>query len=156
LIDPAPPAPAPCAGPLTGTTLNQTTSALTLPTTSSPINLGTYCWTVQETDPALGPQMPPWSFTITTALPVAPILNTPASAFLTNDNTPTFNWAATTTTGGSPFDYQIQITLGTSFNNPTFDKRLPAGTLTYTLAAGEALPDGAYSWRVRAINTFNT
>jgi predicted phage tail protein len=111
---------------------------------------GAYSWRVRAKDAA--GNWSAWSatrtVTIQPAVPLAPALTAPVNAFLTNDTTPTFTWAAVAY-GNT---YQLEIS-----NTATFAVKLrsftgAAGILTYT---STALPAGTYYWHARAMNVKN-
>lgn len=85
-----------------------------------------------------------WSFR-TLPLPPIPALTSPVNTQLVADSTPTFKWSSVP--AGNT--YQIQISTTTDFASPLRNVTGVAG-VTYTPT--DALPDGAYYWRVRAFN----
>ncbi|MBI5960301.1 MAG: hypothetical protein HY866_16290, partial [Chloroflexi bacterium] len=102
---------------------------------------GTYYWHV-KTD--ISGWMPAWTIIITPPLPAKPVLTAPASKVLLNDNTPTLSWNAVT----GITKYQIQVDNNTDFSSPAQDV-IVSNLLNYIASE---LPDGTYTWRVRAIN----
>ena len=109
---------------------------------------GQYTWCVRAQD-ALG-TWSPWSvpFRLTVidapAKPGRPVLQSPANGEVTNDTTPTFTWDAVPDAAS----YQFQLDTNRRFAAPIRDAN-PGGT---SHTPGAALPDGAYFWRVRAVN----
>jgi len=73
--------------------------------------------------------------------PAAPALLSPANGATVSTGTPTFDWSDVTDPS-SPVTYVLEI-VGRLINTGLT-------TSTYTLTSGEALPNGTYSWRVRA------
>jgi hypothetical protein len=63
--------------------------------------------------------------------------------------TPTFTWTAAT---GTPAQYVFEIDNDGDLSNPMRSVTLSASTLTYTVPAAQALPNGTYVWRVRAVD----
>jgi fibronectin type III domain protein/WD40 repeat protein len=134
---------------------------------SSPVLSAAYnSFTIPGTDPALTYQsyywrltpvgMPSvsnvyWSFAVTPPLPSAPILSAPASATLTNDNTPELDWLVVTYSYGA-LVYEVQVDNTANFTSPEF----PMSGLSSPTVTTAALPDGSYSWRVRAVNQWSS
>jgi hypothetical protein len=67
----------------------------------------------------------------------------------TSDTTPIFDWGDVTDPSG--VNYILQVDNDTDFSSPIISKEGLTGS-TYTLAEDEALPAGAYYWRVEAID----
>jgi hypothetical protein len=84
-------------------------------------------------------------FEVTEALPVAPVLVSPASNLMTTDNTPTFYWNAVA--GGDT--YEIQIDNDSNFSSPVITATGISG-LNHTTSW---IPNGTFYWRVRAYNS---
>lgn len=78
----------------------------------------------------------------------APGLVFPANGAYTNDNTPLFSWNPSSFGGTAPTAYFIQIDNNANFATP--ERSGIVGDLSGVLT--EALPDGLYYWRVRALN----
>jgi hypothetical protein len=117
------------------------------PTIALPFNI--YYWRMQvQTASGWSNWTPVYTFTVTPVLPVAPAQTTPATATITNDNTPTLNWNSVT----NGVTYQVQISNVTTFVSQEQTQVLDPGVLTYTATT---LPDGIHYWRVRAINYLN-
>ncbi|MBK9602124.1 MAG: hypothetical protein IPO36_09815 [Anaerolineales bacterium] len=92
------------------------------------------------------PFTPAWKFTILQAL-VAPVLDTPANAASISDRTPSFAWFSVP--AGNT--YNIQIDTDAAFGTPDVNYNTVIGNpISYQQPTD--LPDGVYSWRVRAIN----
>ncbi len=122
-------------------------SASYTPTVALPYNI--YYWRMQvQTASGWSNWTPVYTFTVTPALPVAPMQTSPATASITNDNTPTLNWNSVT----NGVTYQVQISTLNTFVTQEQTVVLDPGVLTYTATA---LPDGIHYWRVRAINYLN-
>ena len=114
---------------------------------STPLAQGTYYWHVRvNVGGSVGAWMPTWTVIITPPLPVAPVLLAPANAALTNDYTPTLTWQAV----AGAQTYQVQIDNTSTFTSPEQDVIVGAGLTSYIASD---LPDGLYSWRVRALNS---
>ena len=108
---------------------------------------GTYYWHVRvKVGGIYGDWMPTWTLIITSAKPVAPVLTTPASGAITNDSTPTLSWNGVT----NGHTYQVQIDNNGTFTSPEQDVTVGVGPTSYIASE---LPDGVYSWRVRALNS---
>ncbi|HND93506.1 MAG TPA: S8 family serine peptidase, partial [Anaerolineales bacterium] len=108
---------------------------------------GDHYWRVRvRTGTGWGGFTPPWKFTILQAL-VAPVLENPAASFATTDRTPSFSWFSVP--AGNT--YNIQIDTDATFATPDVDyTTLPGNPISYQQPTD--LPDGTYSWRVRALN----
>ena len=118
-----------------------------IPLTALPYNI--YYWRMQvQTAAGWSNWTPVQTFTVTPALPLAPILTTPATASITNDNTPVLNWNSVT----NGVAYQVQISKAATFLTLEQNVTLEPGVLTYT---AEPLSDGLHYWRVRAVNSLN-
>jgi len=76
------------------------------------------------------------------AAPSAPDLVSPTSGTTTDVSAPTFDWSDVTDLSGVTYTFEIIDTL----------TKTGLTSSNYTLTSGEALPDGTYSWRVRAID----
>ena len=117
------------------------------PTTALPYNI--YYWHMQvQTASGWSNWTPVYRFTITPTLPVAPLQTSPATASITNDNTPVLNWNSVT----NGVTYQVQISAVNTFVTTEQTYVLDPGILTYTAST---LPDGIHYWRVRAVNYLN-
>ncbi|MFQ6130044.1 MAG: PGF-pre-PGF domain-containing protein, partial [Candidatus Hadarchaeaceae archaeon] len=84
-----------------------------------------------------------WSFDVDTQAPSAPTLISPADGTTTDDTIATFDWSDVSDPS-TPVTYTLEIIGRLTKTGLT--------TSTYTLTNGEALSDGNYSWRVRAID----
>jgi hypothetical protein len=107
------------------------------------LDAGMYYWHVNVDG---GDWMPTWTLVITPAKPGRPKLSSPANKAILGDNTPTFDWLAST--NGST--YQIQIDDNGDFSSPAQDVTVGVELLSYI---ADELPDARYYWHVRAINT---
>jgi len=89
-----------------------------------------------------------WSFSVDTGpscqTPAAPVLVSPSSTSLINDNTPAFNW----NTAVYAAEYQLHVDEDPAFASLTIDHA--TSTTNHTPTAG--LPDNGYYWRVRGHN----
>jgi len=118
--------------------------------TSPVLGDGTYYWRVRghnNNSPCneWGTWSVVWSFTVDVTAPIAPTLITPANASTVTDDTPTFDWNASS---GDPFEYLIQVDNDPAFGSPEIDQIIAHPTTDYTPIS--ALPVGTYYWRVRA------
>ena len=107
---------------------------------------GTYYWRVQAFDQA--GNAGEWSDVyrlIIRAPPKAPTLSAPADGEITNDNTPSFEWAE-----GNGDNYRLLVDDDDEFSSPEVDVILGIAD-SYTLADENALPDDNYYWNVIAI-----
>jgi RHS repeat-associated protein len=116
-------------------------------TPSSALAEGTYSWRVRAIDDVGTPR--PWSssWTLTVVYSI-PVLNSPANNTSVNTTKPIFSWNSVVTTVGSPYTYEIQVDNNNDFSSPEFTN---TGS-TFTAAPSNALAEGTYSWRVRAID----
>jgi hypothetical protein len=116
-------------------------------TPAIPLAYGKYYWRMQvRTATGWGNWTPVYAFTVTTALPVAPVLVSPVAGLITNDDTPTFSWNAVT----GITNYEIQIDHANTFVLPVEDTAV-VGVTNYTPAH---LVDGVHYWRVRSVNGY--
>ena len=83
-----------------------------------------------------------------TTPPSTPALASPTNGSATNDSTPTFDWSNVSDPSGVV--YHLQVDNDVSFSSPDIDLSA-LGVSTYT--PSQALSDGAYAWRVRAIDS---
>ena len=104
---------------------------------------GTYYWHVRAVN--INSQAGPWSsyrsFKVDTTPPAAPALTAPTNA-ATVIGTPSFTWLAST----SAIRYQFEYDNDADFSSPGYT----SGELTVLKFAPPAIPDGTYSWHVRA------
>jgi predicted phage tail protein len=118
---------------------------------SEALSDGTCYWRVKAIDNAGNES--DWTasrtFTVDTVAPEMPTLIYPADGKATTDNVPQLGWSDVTDPSG--VTYQLQIDNNSDYASPEVNK---AGLTIpgYTLTAGEALPDGLYYWRVRAVD----
>jgi PGF-pre-PGF domain-containing protein len=103
---------------------------------------GSYYWKVVAINQEGENESVVWSFTVDTQAPSAPTLVSPTDGTTTDDTTPTFDWSDVTDPSGVTYTLEIIGRL----------TKTGLTTSTYTLTSGEALSDGDYSWRVRAID----
>lgn len=130
---------------------NTTNASVLSHSSTTVLSYGTYNWRV-NIDTGSGFVISPfyWTVTISPSPAAAPVLLSPASGFLTNDNTPDFTWNPSMSTLGQPYSYEIQIGITTDFSSLSQVQIL--GTSNYTAGT---LPDGTYYWRVRTLNYLN-
>jgi predicted phage tail protein len=124
------------------------TAATTTRIPPTPLSNGEYFWRVRAINiyETPGPWSETWTIVINVA-PLAPQPSTPENEAIKTINTPTFEWDAVNN-GAS---YQIQVDDNEEFDSPEFDDT--AETTTRELVT--PLKDGAYFWRVRAINIYD-
>jgi hypothetical protein len=112
------------------------------------LNPGAYLWRVKARD--LAGNWSGWSaarqVTITAAVPVAPILKSPATGTVSVDDTPTFTW----NTVGYGVRYRFQISKSLYFTTLELEDTIPLTEYTT-----RTLPAGTYYWRVQAANELN-
>jgi hypothetical protein len=111
---------------------------------------GVWYWHVEATDQAGNPsgyQSTPFSFTVDTQAPTAPILIDPPDLTVTNDNTPTFDWSPTAA-GGT---YTLEYAEDSGFTTGVVTETGIADT-TFTVAPDDTLADGVWYWHVQAID----
>ncbi len=92
------------------------------------------------------------TFTINSNPPTLPVPASPADGEtigLTGNATPTFRWSAAVSE--SAVSYELQIDSDPEFSNPIVDKTNLNNTRC-TLSKAEALPQGTYYWRVKAVD----
>jgi CSLREA domain-containing protein len=126
-------------------TMNARTS-YTLPLSMPALTSDTYYWRVGLTLGGVDTWMPAWTFIVTPPKPAQVVLLAPAGGALTNDSTPTLTWKDVTVAA----HYQVQIDNQSTFASPEQD--VIVGSELESFIASD-LPDGVYSWRVRALNS---
>ena len=84
-----------------------------------------------------------------TGVPGVPALLSPANNALTNDYTPTLDWADLAL---APDHYQVQIDDNADFSTPTDDQTVTPSTYTPTTPLS---PNTTFYWRARAFNGLN-
>ncbi len=96
-----------------------------------------------------------FTFAVSPAAIVAPVLTAPLNNGFTNDTTPLLDWNATTSTLGGPFSYEVQVASANTFAADTIveEGTTPAGDTDFNEIAPDLTP-GPYFWRVRAKNSF--
>jgi len=120
-------------------------------TVTLPDNM-TYYWRVRATDRAgnIGPWSSVRQFTIKDLTPPpTPALLSPSNGSILSVQTPTLDWSDVTDPSGVTYDLQVDDS--SSFTSPNINKTGLAPS-SYTLSSGEALADGVYWWRVRAVD----
>lgn len=107
---------------------------------------GTYYWKLQVNGEPANP--PVWTFVLSTTLPAAPTLVSPATN--TSFNVlPTLKWNSP---AGGPFSYEIQVATNNTFTSLIAGAPFVVPVNTTSFDALPALDDGTYWWRVRALN----
>ena len=125
--------------------LNRPVSTSYTPLTD--LDFGPYVYRMQvRTTTGWSNWTPVISFTITPALPVAPVLSSPGGGAISSVSTPTFTWIAV----GTNTKYQIWISRSTSFSVLSQDK-----TVSDLSLIADELSNGVYYWKVRAINQYD-
>ena len=118
-------------------------------TPETPLTPGRYTWKVSTDGGATW--TPEWTFTIATALPAAPQIDSPASGWRGSTLPATLTWFRLDY--GASYRYQVQIDNSPGFRSPEQDVVLGANvTQVNPTGLGES---GRYSWRVRAIDAQN-
>lgn len=123
-------------------TLNARTLSYTAP---SLMAFKAYYWRVNiDTGSGFTPSAIIWRTTITPPIPRAPV---PVVTTLANTRTPMLSWAASVSTAGTPYSYEVQIDTDSAFRTP--DQTLTTNSLWLLPAV---LTEGRNYWRVRTIN----
>ncbi|HEX2906802.1 MAG TPA: DUF6531 domain-containing protein [Phototrophicaceae bacterium] len=118
-----------------GTCSTSTGNCTATPATN--LNFGTHYWRVRlNLGSGLVTAPFVWSLIVSPALPAAPVLSLPANAASVNTSTPTFTWAATTSTVGAPFTYELQVDNNSDFSSPEFDGKMAFLTLGTYITTG--------------------
>jgi hypothetical protein len=116
---------------------------------SSPLPFGVYYWRV-DLDYGAGFVESPFyfTFTVTPRPPQSPSMVNPANRLLSADPLPVFDWLPTTSTEGTPFEYQLEFATDSRFRSGSFIVTVDGTTYT----PGADFPDGRWYWRARTIN----
>jgi chitodextrinase len=132
-----------------GTTIPGTPIAATSVKPTGLTVLTPYYWNVRARDAAgnWGPWSTARSITILPVIPVAPVVTSPVSAYLTSNKAPVFTWNAVT----AGVNYHFQADNQGTFASPEIDQPDTGGLTTFT-PSSSILSDGLYYWRVQAIN----
>jgi len=93
-----------------------------------------------------------WTFTIDTVPPGVPDLRAPGNGETVRESTPTFDWLDVSDPSG--VTYALEVAIDAEFNSLRIAK-YDLTTSSYKPTAAEALADGTYYWRVRAIDNAN-
>ncbi|MBK7316776.1 hypothetical protein, partial [Candidatus Villigracilis affinis] len=125
------------------TSIDLTTTSHTPPA----IALGAYSWHVRGKDAAgnWGGWSTARTVTILPAVPVAPVLVSPAASAVTSDSTPDFTWNSVV----SGNTYELEISNASTFATKQQTCTGGVGVLNY---AATNIPDGVWYWHVRALN----
>jgi hypothetical protein len=130
-------------------TSDGTTHSCASSTTTCTISLpyGRYAWRVQVSPQDRFFNLP--QFSVTPSLPSAPTLTSPANAalFKADQDVVSLNWNAVTY-NGLPLTYDVEV------GNNTFSTIAFSTNTVNTTTVTSNLPEGTYSWRVRAVNLF--
>ena len=112
--------------------------------------LGMYYWRVRALDAAgnWGAWSTGWHVDFRPPIPAAPLLTSPGSAALLNDNTPLMEW----TTPANAAGFEILIDTDSGFAAPMVRDEVISES-HYTAPEENVLPDGKLYWKVRAKNT---
>ncbi len=104
--------------------------------------------------PSAGSWSPTWSFIIPPVILNAPVLISPVSGLLTNNNDVSFSW--NTVLGGTKYELQVSKSSSFATTERDFIDLLPADPLSLSMVYDAIdLPDGKFYWRTRAFNTLN-
>jgi len=90
-------------------------------------------------------------FSVSPLAPPAPVLSSPATAFVTAS--PAVNLAWNAPAYAFPLSYEVQVDNQTTFASPEWPL-IDTPSITSTSITTSDLPTGVYSWRVRAVNEF--
>jgi hypothetical protein len=135
--------------------MSQTSSTPSLtPTKDLPLNKTIY-WRVRA---KVNGSYQSWStrYSFRSANPPSnPTLRSPANNALTTDYVPKLTWSQSSLPSGTTFEeYQLQVARDKGVTDLAFERLLADRTTpSYTVVAGELLPNTTYYWRVRASNT---
>jgi hypothetical protein len=135
--------------------ISQTRSTPSLtPTKDLPLNKSIY-WRVRA---IVNGTYQPWSmrYTFLSANPPSnPRLRAPTNNALTTHYVPKLRWSHSWLPSNTTFkEYQLQVARDKEFTDLAFERLLPNRTApSYTVVAGELLPNTTYYWRVRSSNT---
>jgi hypothetical protein len=135
--------------------ISQTRSTPSLtPTKDLPLNKTIY-WRVRaKVNDAYQPWSMHYSF-LSANPPSNPNLRAPANNALTTHYVPKLRWSQSSLPSNTTFkEYQLQVARDKGFTDLVFERLLPNRTApSYTVLAGELLPNSTYYWRVRSSNT---
>jgi hypothetical protein len=96
-----------------------------------------------------GPVGGVYTFKVDLTVPGTPTQNLPIANALVTTRTPTFTWGAAT---GTPTRYRVEISQDAAFTTLLWTSSVNAPAVTLTLPAYQSLANGAYYWRVVAID----
>jgi hypothetical protein len=113
---------------------------------------GSYSWKVIAINEVSENGSTVWRFTIDTVPPGVPALLAPDNGRTVRENTPTFNWSDVSDPSG--LTYALEVARDAEFNSLVLAK-YDLVVSSYRPTAAEALADGTYYWRVRAIDKAN-
>ncbi|WP_216612480.1 cadherin-like domain-containing protein [Myxococcus xanthus] len=137
--------PAPSRGTLTGTGADYRY-------TPTPHFHGSDSFTYQVSDGELLSAPATVSFQVTPVndAPSVPEPLAPSDGFESEGGLSTFRWSASTDIEGDAVSYHLEF-----LRDGVVSRTHVASSTTYTLPLAEALPEGRYSWRVRAVDAGN-
>jgi len=113
---------------------------------------GSYSWKVIAINEVSENESAVWTFTIDTVPPGVPELRAPGNAETVRESTPTFDWLDVSDPSG--VTYALEVARDAEFNNLAIAK-YDLTASSHKPTAAEALADGTYYWRVRAIDNAN-
>ncbi len=110
---------------------------------------GAYYWRVRAVDGAANPSewTAAWSFTVDATTPPVPGLASPSDGKVISDSTPWLDWSDVSDASG--VHYQLQVDDDAGFGSLAFSRSWVNASSCVVTAV---LPDGAYYWRVRAVD----
>jgi len=113
---------------------------------------GSYSWKVIAINEVSENRSAVWTFTIDTVPPSVPALLAPDNGKTVRESTPTFDWSDVSDPSG--LTYALEVAIDAEFNSLVIAK-YDLVVSSYKPTAAEALADGTYYWRVRAIDKAN-
>lgn len=117
-------------------------------TPPTPLAFGQYQWRLLRD----GASLSTVNFIITPRLPNPPVLTAPTNGSAVTDSTLLLSWAASTSSDGAPFRYQVQIAAESRFTSLEWTSDLIAG-VSYSLDL-TGFAEGRHYWRVRTVNQY--
>ncbi len=108
----------------------------------------TYFWRANGKNQfGIGAFSQPWSFTVISQLPAAPLLQSPANGSVVFTTTPSFAWSAVV----GATSYRIQVSSDSSFGMTAINVS-NITTTGYTAASGNLNSNTTYYWRISGFN----